>query len=222
MRANGETRRESSGRERRRDRMRGAILAEALAILREVGVEGIGPREVARRLDYSPAALYRYFDSREEIVAALAQESMALLRERLQAAAAGDRAAVAADRGVDPLIAVGEAYLAFAAQEPERFRLLFSELPSRRRSLVELPASDSPYQVVLDVVSGAIAEGRIAREFDVESAAFVLWSLVHGMAVLRSTHLRGFDADFDSLQRLALERLIASWAPDRGRGARTR
>jgi AcrR family transcriptional regulator len=221
MRANGETRRESSGRERRRDRMRGAILAEALAILREVGLEGIGLREVARRLDYSPAALYRYFESREEIVAALAQESMALLGERLRAAA-GDRAAVAADRGVDRLIAVGEAYLAFAAQEPERFRLLFSGLPSRRRSLIELPASDSPYQVVLDVVSGAIAEGRIAREFDVESAAFVLWSLVHGMAVLRSTHLRDFDADFDSLQRLALERLIVSWAPDRGRGARTR
>ncbi len=189
-------------------------------MLREVGAEGIGLREVARRLDYSPAALYRYFESREEIVAALAQESMALLWKRLLAAAAGDGAG-AADRGVDPSTAVGEAYLAFAAQEPERFRLLFSELPSRRRSLADMPASDSPYQVLLDVVSEAIAEGRIARELDVESAAFVLWSLVHGMAVLRSTHLRDFDADFDSLQRLALERLIASWAPDRGRGART-
>ncbi len=187
-------------------------------MLRGVGVEGIGLRELARRLDYSPAALYRYFESREEIVAALTQESMALLAERLQAAA-GNRAAVAADPGVDPLIAVGEAYLAFAGEEPERFRLLFSELRSQRHSLAELPAGASPYQVLLDGVGDAIAEGRIARELDVESIAFMLWSLVHGMAVLRSTHLRDFEADFDSLARLALERLIASWASDPGRGA---
>ena len=37
-----------------------------------------------------------------------------------------------------------------------------------------------------------------------ESVAFTLWSLVHGMAVLELTHLRGFEADFSGLHRQAL------------------
>src|SRR5436305_15191548 len=113
---------ETTGRARRRSRMRDAILGEALSIMREAGTEGVVLRELARRLDYSPAALYRYFDSREQIVSALAQESMGLLAQRLREAAE--------DRRCDPLIAVGEAYLRFASEEPVRFRLLFMELAS--------------------------------------------------------------------------------------------
>jgi AcrR family transcriptional regulator len=183
--------------------MRDAILSEALSIMREAGTEGFVLRELARRLDYSPAALYRYFDSREQIVSALAQESMGLLARRLREAAE--------DRTCDPLIAVGEAYLRFASEEPGRFRLLFVELPSARSSLSEPPPSESAYRTVLDVATSAIAEGRIAPQLEAESVAFVLWSLVHGMAVLESTHLRDFDADFTRLHRLALEQLVNSW-----------
>jgi AcrR family transcriptional regulator len=185
--------------------MREAILAEALAIMRDAGTEGVAVRELARRLDYSPAALYRYFDNREQIIAALAWESKSLLAERLTAPAK--------DLSADPLVAVGQAYLQFASDEPVRFRLLFAELSSARRSLDEPPPSDSPYRIVLDVATNAIAEGRIAPPLQPESVAFVLWSLVHGMAVLESTHLREFDADFARLHRLALEQLVNSWRP---------
>lgn len=205
---------ETTGRERRRHRMRGAILAEALSMMGDVGVEGVALRELARRLDYSPAALYRYFENREQIIAALAQESMALLGRRLRAAAN--------DRTADPLVAVGEAYLEFASAEPARFRLLFAELPSTRNSPREPPPSDSPYRIVLEVASDAIAEGRIARELDAEALAFILWSLVHGMAMLQSTHLREFDADFRREQRLALEHLVTSWTPVGRKRARKR
>jgi AcrR family transcriptional regulator len=205
---------ETTGRERRRSRMRSAILAEALSMMGDVGVDGIALRELARRVDYSPAALYRYFDNRGQIIAALAEESIALLARRLRAAAD--------DRTADPLVAVGEAYLEFASQEPARFRLLFAELPSARNSTGELPPADSPYRIVLDVATNAIAEGRIARELDAEALAFMLWSLVHGMAVLQSTHLRDFDADFGRVQRLALEHLVTSWMPVGRKGARKR
>ncbi len=205
---------EKTGRERRRSRMRSAILAEALSMIGDVGVDGIALRELARRVDYSPAALYRYFENREQIISALAEESMALLAWRLRAAAD--------DRTADPFVAVGEAYLDFASEEPARFRLLFAELPSARNSTRELPPSDSPYRIVLDVARNAIGEGRIARELDAEAVAFMLWSLVHGMAVLQSTHLRDFDADFGRVQRLALEQLVTSWIPTGRRRARKR
>jgi AcrR family transcriptional regulator len=203
--------RETTGRDRRRNRTRAAILNEALALMRRSGVEAIGIRELARRLDYSPAALYRYFGSREDIVATLAAESMGLLGERLRAV---DGA------GPEALVSLGEAYLAFAAEEPVRFRLLFVDLPSSRTSLRQLPPTDSPYVLVLEAATRAKAEGRITRDLDAESVAYTLWSLVHGMAVLESTHLRGFDANFARAHRVALEHLVNSWTPARRKGGR--
>jgi AcrR family transcriptional regulator len=194
---------ELSSREKRRLRTRAAVLNEALAIMREAGVERIGVRELARRLNYSPAALYRYFENRDQIVSTLAADSMSLLAGRLKAAT--DEA------GVDSLIAVGEAYLRFAKEEPVRFRLLFADLPSARRSLKTGPPLDSPYAIVLHIARTAIAAGRVLPDLDAEAVAFTLWSLVHGMAVLESTHLHGFRADFGRVHRLALQHLVNSW-----------
>lgn len=163
----------------------------------------IGVRDLARRLGLSPAALYRHFDGHEGIVSALAAESMALLGDQLRAAAAG----------ADSLAAVGHAYLAFAADEPARFRLLFVYRPSRRRALTDEPPAQSPYRIVLAAARQAVADGRVAGDLDVESISYTLWSLVHGMAVLEATHLRGFGANFSQVHRLALEHLLASWAP---------
>lgn len=183
--------------------MREAILREALVIMSADGIEGVTLRGLADRLEYSAAALYRYFSSRDEIIGALALESLGLL---------GDRVASAVDGAVgDRLIAAGEAYLAFASEEPARFRLLFVEQRSSRSSLEDPPGARSPYRVVLELAAEAIAQGEIAEDLDAESVAFTLWSLVHGMAVLESTHLRGFEADFSSVHRQALEHLVRGW-----------
>jgi hypothetical protein len=113
------------------------------------------PARAGPRLDYSPAALYRYFDNREQLTATLAADAMARLAERLRAAAG--------DGHTDPLLRLGEAYLAFAQEEPVRFRLLFVDLPSARMSLCELPPHDSPYRIVLAAARTAIAKGGSAR-----------------------------------------------------------
>jgi AcrR family transcriptional regulator len=170
------------------------------------------PARAGPRLDYSPAALYRYFDNREQLTATLAPDAMARLAERLRAAAG--------DGHTDPLLRLGEAYLAFAQEEPVRFRLLFVDLPSARTSLRALPPHHSPYRIVLAAARTAIAQGRLSPRLDAESVAYTLWSLVHGMAVLESTHLRGFDADFAGVHRLALQHLVASWMPGEREGGR--
>ena len=177
------------------------------------GVEGIGVRELARRLNYSPAALYRYFEDREQIISTLIADSMSLLGARLKGKANEAEA--------DPLIAVGEAYLAFAKEEPLRFRLLFVDAPAARRSLKTIPPRESPYAIVLETARAAIAAGRISPDLDAETVAFTLWSLVHGMAVLESTHLHGFRADFGRAHRLALRHLANSWLPSRQQRSRT-
>ena len=173
--------------------------------MKESGLDGIRIRELARRLDYSPAALYRYFPNQEDVVSTLAAEAMAMLYEELESAGApGD---------VDPLVALGIAYLRFAEAEPERFRLLFLHLPSDRSAVTQPTRADSPYTLVLKAVRDALTEGRIKQGLDPENAAYTLWSLVHGMAILRSTHLRDFKSDFDSIHRASIQLLIDSWRP---------
>ena len=195
----------------RRERTRSSILREAMVLMEESGLDGIRIRELARRLDYSPAALYRYFPKQEEIVSTLAAEAMAMLYEELESPrAAGDE---------DPLVALGVAYLRFAEAEPERFRLLFIHIPSDRSSLTQPTRADSPYSLVLEAVRDALNGGRIKSDLDPEHAAYTLWSLVHGMAILRSTHLKDFKADFDSTHRAVLELLIDGWHPEKRRSS---
>jgi|NGEPerStandDraft_6_1074524.scaffolds.fasta_scaffold04484_3 AcrR family transcriptional regulator len=194
---------EIGGRARRRSRTREAILHEALAMMAEGGVGALAWRELARRLDYSPAGLYRYFANSEEIISTLAGESMALLADHLRN--------TPATRANDPLVAIGLGYLAFAREQPVRFRLLLTELRSTRRSLNELADGASAYAVLVDAVRTAITEKRISSDVDAEWVAYTLWALAHGMAVLESTHLRGFDAQFEQVHELALRQLVRGW-----------
>ena len=106
------------------------------------------------------------------------------------------------------LLATAMAYLKFAATHRSLFALFFLEQPSTRRSLDEAPPPDSPYGLLLERVAHFV--GRDGA--DVETLAFGVWSLVHGAAVLRQTHLRDFSGPVVEATRLNLERLLDGWA----------
>src|SRR5689334_19621575 len=91
-----------------------ALLLTAGKMLEKEGLEALTLREVARRAGVSHSAPYRHFAEREALLAALAAEGF----ERLGAAQRK-----AAEAG--GLRAMGEAYVAFALENPQRFRLMF-------------------------------------------------------------------------------------------------
>ncbi|MFL5436005.1 MAG: TetR/AcrR family transcriptional regulator, partial [Myxococcales bacterium] len=105
------------------------ILEAARTLLLAKGHRRLSLREVARRAGYSPASLYEHFDGKDAIVGALAAEAGSALYAALAKAAAGQR------EPKDRLVRIGRAYVRFARQHPQDFLLLFSHLPSSRRSL---------------------------------------------------------------------------------------
>jgi AcrR family transcriptional regulator len=187
-------------REQRHADMKAAILQAAREAILEHGPERFSLRDVARRSGYSPAGLYEYFSGKDDLLAAVAAESMGQLHAAL----------VRAGRDTQPLerlVALGLAYVRFARENPQHFLLVFARLPSQRTSLAAPPSSESPYRVVLQAVQDGLEAGDfVARSgFGVEEMAYGLWVMAHGMAMLQQTHLRQFNADFVDHDRRVLD-----------------
>src|SRR5262245_27135434 len=65
--------------ERERTKVRQAILDAARDLFVKQGFEHVSIRKVAERIEYSPAAIYSYFPSKDEIFFALSEEGFNLL-----------------------------------------------------------------------------------------------------------------------------------------------
>lgn len=191
-------------RQERHVEMKVAILEAARAAILEHGPARFSLRDVARRSGYSPAGLYEYFSGKEDLIQAVADESLAQLHASLSRAAAGLPPA-------QRLVELGLAYVRFARDNPQHFMLIFTRLPSRRTTLQAPPSGTSPYQLVLQAVQDGIDARVFAASsgFGVEQIAYGLWALAHGMAMLQQTHLQQFQADFVAHDRRILEQFVA-------------
>src|SRR5215831_9675639 len=81
-------------RERERQELRGQILRAAREIARAEGWQAVTVRKIADQVEYSPAAIYEYFDSKEAILYALMVEGFRLILAELQRAATAEPDAV--------------------------------------------------------------------------------------------------------------------------------
>ena len=145
---------EESTRERRGRRMREQILATAREIVLESGVDGLTLREVARRLDYSPGALYTYFPDKDALLDALTAgvfEELGRYFERVPRGSPRRRAAGG----------LGRAYLDFATENPEQYLLVFTRIaaPATTR-FDEREATPYPWSIVVEACQAGVEAGR--------------------------------------------------------------
>lgn len=187
---------------------RDALVDAAAELIAADGVAALSLRRVAERVGIRAPSIYVHFDSKEALLAEAGRHASRMLGGHLRAASKGADARAR-------LLATALGYLGFARAQPSLFALLFLELPSARRSLDEAPDAGSPSHLLLE---GA-AEFLGGERRQAEILSFGIWSIVHGAAVLRQTHLRDFAGPIDDGLRENLERLLDGWRP---RAARTR
>jgi AcrR family transcriptional regulator len=196
---------EHTGRQRRHAHTRQAILDAARELISERGPDGISLREIARRVDYSPAGIYDYFGSVGEIIQAASAEGFTLLKAEF------DR--VPADLPIpERLVAICMAYIAFAQRYPQHFLLIFTRLTSNPKGSGEGYATSSTYGVLQNCVQEGIASGVFQpREgYGLDEMCYHCWATVHGLAMLCTTHLQRFPLDFDAMHQRILEVLADS------------
>ena len=203
---------EPTGRKRRQERLRETLKAVALELIRKSGPEGLSMRELARRLDYTPAGLYPYFGSKEQLVAELSLDAFRALGDVL--------ARVPAD--LPParrIVALGEAYLRFAREHREHFLLVFRDLPAPEASWAGFLARAEQLVPLFGAVREGLATGELVAwpGRDAGEIVYGLWATVHGLAMLEQTVLRGLTDDAGPRQRATLEQMTRTLvAPTHG------
>jgi AcrR family transcriptional regulator len=156
--------------------LRQALLDAARAISDEGNLEQLTLREVARRAGVSHAAPYHHFKDKAAIVSALALESDARLEAAMRHTMKGVKTPEAR------LNAIGVAYIVYAFEHPNEFRLLFRRDKGMKLERPEVPNAGA-FSVLYDCVAECIA-AKIVPFPDVETGALYLWALVHGLATL--------------------------------------
>ena len=179
-------------REREKEKRRQSILQAARAAFFENGFHRATVDDVAERAEVSKGTVYLYFESKETLLAHLLLEGLDELLDDLEAAYAPHVSLPADER----LRRLSQAYLRFFEEEPEYFRLLMAMDRGRFQDSVE-PIT---YQQVLSArleglnwVARALQQGiedGLFQPCDVQVAAAVLWSAMHGVLELTGHPLR--------------------------------
>jgi len=213
------------------------IKAIARAQMAAAGTAGLSLRAIAREMDMTAPALYRYFPKLDDLITALIVDAFNGVADALETADAG---------AADPtdyegrLTAVCLAYRKYALDYPVDFQLIYGNpIPGYNAPReITVPAATRVHVAMTRVLVEADAAGRfhhpftgklafapnalantvlIAQQFGVKpeliATAMVLWTSIHSVVTLDlDGHIESAisaDALYDMTIRLFLERFIS-------------
>lgn len=184
-------------------------------MVEESGLEALSMNKLAEAADYTPGALYRYFASKDALVAELVGTCLGDVGRYLERAlsALPDRASPLAR-----VFVLTRAYRLFAREEPGRFALLAMSLAHPR---VLLPRATEA-EPVMAVVVGALAplgaaleaarETGLLHEGDVAERVITTFALLQGVLMLhKQTRLAPDVLDLDRLATNGVRSLLLGW-----------
>lgn len=164
-----------------REEIRQMALNAAEAIVAAEGYKGLSARKVATAINYTVGTLYLVFENLDDLVLQVNGRTLDALYEWLRA-----RRAKQADAR-DSLLAIADAYIAYAETETPRWNMLFEYVAEQGNELPDW------YLVKLSKVFG-LAETALKpladhrSELEIQQAARVLWAAVHGICTLKIRH----------------------------------
>lgn len=135
------------------------ILDATAACLAELGYDGTTIRRIAKQLDCAVGSIYRYFDDKRALLAAVVQRRFEPVVERIEQNA--------------PIDAVATMYSMIAAEQPELYRLMFW-----LASVGQSQHTNTVPAIVKQVIQGW------AKQLDDQRAAEGYWAQLHGSIML--------------------------------------
>lgn len=156
-----------------------ALLAAAVALIEENGVEALSVRAVAKRAGVSAGAPFRHFENKAALLTAVAEQAMERLTESVLEVLAAARPCPA----LEALAAIGTGYLSWARDNPTHFRIISSRERIDFHGSARLVAQNEALrQIMLAEVLRAQAEGSLRPGLTPEDVMLSARAFVYGLA----------------------------------------
>jgi AcrR family transcriptional regulator len=178
------------------------VLAAARRVLATDGAASLSMRNVATEAGITATAIYRHFEDKDALLAALIREQYDLFLGYLQDATGR--------RPIDRLLAAFDRYLDFALEHPHGYELLF--VAPHGVSIDRYPADFNSgrsrgFRLLRTVVAACIEAGEM-RPGDPTEVALDLYAHAHGLVMLhRAGRFGGRDDVMRRFYRRSLARL---------------
>ena len=159
--------------------LREALIRAALELIGDKGPAGFTFAEAARFAGVSPAAPYRHFRDRDDLLADVARRGFEQFADALTKAWDDGRP--------DPMTAferMGRAYLSFARTEPAYYSAMFEAGIAPNTSAELAAAGDRAFATMRMACERIVARLPSAKRPPVLMVALHVWSLSHGIASL--------------------------------------
>ena len=192
--------------ERDREAVRRAILDAARDLFVREGFQNVSIRKVAEIVEYSPAALYGYFPSKDDIFWALADEGFRLLY-----GTPPDRSELTRKPPLERVRQVFRRLYAFSVEHPAYFALMFVDrsVPRISREYERFSCAREMKTDLLSHVRAAVAAGTLPATVPPDVIFRMLSSAVIGVAVMRLSDRLTHGEDAEALAHDVLDVTIA-------------
>jgi AcrR family transcriptional regulator len=160
--------------------LREALLQAALDLIAQKGAAGFTFADAARMAGVSPAAPYRHFRDRDELLSSIAQRGFEQFEAALNSAWDDGRPDT-----VTAFERVGKAYLSFAREEPAFYSAMFESGVPPASNPALLAASERAFGIIRAAAErlAALAPSGTPRPPALMMALHI-WSMSHGVASL--------------------------------------
>jgi len=188
------------------DDFRERLVSAATRLFAHRGYDGVTLRGIASELGCSPMTPYRYFQDKAAIFAAVRADAYARFADTQEACCTEQ-----ADP-LEVLAALGRAYIEFALDDPDAYRLMFELGQPDPDGFPELRAAELRAISPLRDWMGRAAEAELLAG-DPKVLTHVFWSGVHGIV---SLHLAGklvFGCGIDEILEPVLQSLLKGSRP---------
>ena len=159
------------------------IIKAAVQIVRENGYENLNARSLASRLGCSTQPIFSNFRNMEDLLGNVLKSTLDIYNSFVADS-------IKAGPNEPVYKAYGRAYIRFAMEEKNLFRLLFM----RNRSKEKNPIEESTFYEVLPLIMKATG----MSEKQAALFHFEIWSAVHGIAVMAATSYNELDMELVS------------------------
>lgn len=192
------------------------ILRVTAGLVEEVGIDKVTMREVADRIGYSATTIYLYYRNKEELLDQAVTRAFEWLTDHIDAARTSSATPVRIRQGAI-------AYVDWALRHPNMYRLMFELTRVKPLSQDSHHIRRRAWRSLRALLQQTAEERSLPRVGDLDAAADMVWSSMHGVASLtisgRLDSTRGVQAADSTAAARALalagaqiDALLAGWA----------